>query len=156
MSDLPTICDQEKMAPDQRLSCNRNLHFPRSARQRFRAREPRRASSADRRYGLEVLRPLIMARAASDLGPVGPELPSECTSPKVERSRRSSGRCVLAPVGGTIRLWVVFPRSADQEQQPSLGLVTRSGAPGLLPVVPGGPTDGEGRRDVEAVGGTMH
>lgn len=37
----------------------------------------------------------------------------------------------MAPVGGTIRLRAVFPRSADQGQQSSLGLVARSGAPGL-------------------------
>ena len=60
--------------------------------------------------------------------------PERATNPKVERSRRS-GRCALAPVGGTIRLWAAFPRSADQAQQPSLGLVARSGAPGRVQVV---------------------
>jgi hypothetical protein len=59
-----------------------------------------------------------------------PGAPEHATSPKVERFRRS-GRCALVPVGGTIRLWAVFPRSADQEQQSSLGLAARSGAPGL-------------------------
>ena len=49
-----------------------------------------------------------------------PGNPERATTPKVERFRRS-GRCALAPVGGTSRLWAVFPRSVDQENSPVWG-----------------------------------
>lgn len=51
----PVTVILRKVASDQRLSCIRDLCFPRSTRQRLRAREPRSAAPADPGRGLQAL-----------------------------------------------------------------------------------------------------